>query len=280
MLYPELQEEEYVSRVCHNEWNDQSHSFSDSLTITSFTPPRNVSFFLCKYIIFLCLYVKLSLSSSITVHSHESVKLNYVPFIKVWHNYVFIHKPCMMLEFNLGVCECGWEDWYIYFFPLSAPSTVSFWVSCCQHYCGAAPRVWLCLRTHTVCSQTLSVSGCKSVWCLLELWPGVAALGCASARPYECFLILPSVGLWFLHPQIILCRVTILLPLQINPALERKVIIHQNSKHQDKVFLFRWIRGQFSFLMSFRIALPWGTIFIPAFLLFNVPRSQIFILCQ
>lgn len=51
---------------------------------------------------------------------------------------------------------------------------------------------------------------------------------------------------WFSHQQVSdffikkqSCAVMILLPLQISQALEREVIVHQNSKQGDKMFLFR-----------------------------------------
>lgn len=70
-----------------------------------------------------------------------------------------------------GLCAEVWvEDcWVVNVSFHRECRAVSFLVRCCHCCCGAALCVWLCLTTHTVCSQTHSVSGCKSAQYFLEV---------------------------------------------------------------------------------------------------------------
>lgn len=66
----------------------------------------------------------------------------------------------------------------------------------------------------------------------------MVALCCAQLALIGVFLGSPS-SRSLISCKIILYRVMIRLPSQISQALEKEMIVHQNSKHQDKTFLFR-----------------------------------------
>lgn len=143
----------------------------------------------------------MSLSCSVTMYSHKSIKMKYVPFTRVWHNFVFIRKP---VEFSLGTAlrsvgmNVGGKTACFMLFPPWVPCTVSFLGSCCQLYSGAVPCMCLCLLTYTLSAPRPAASLGRSQSSIDWKWmAGCVASLCALAA-------LTSIS-WFSLQQVSDC---------------------------------------------------------------------------
>lgn len=147
----------------------------------------------------------MSLLCSVTTYSHKSIKMKYVPFTRVWHNFVFIHKP--VWSWNL-VLVLGWGPWVwmwverlmhaLCYFPLWVPCTISFLVSCCQPYSGAVPCMWFCLLICILSTPRTAVSLGRSQSNID--WKRM--VGCVASL---CALAAPTSISWFFLQQVSDC---------------------------------------------------------------------------